>query len=52
MFHGVPDEPNEHFRELSCGSALVMLPFVALIVFVGIYPKPFLERIEPSVEAS
>ena len=27
-----------------------MLFFVALIFFIGIYPKPFLERIEPSVK--
>ena len=30
--------------------ALVMAPFAALIVFCGIYPKPMLDRIEPSVD--
>jgi NADH-quinone oxidoreductase subunit M len=28
-----------------------MLPLVAIIVFLGVYPKPVLSRIEPSVNA-
>jgi NADH-quinone oxidoreductase subunit M len=27
-----------------------MVPLVLLIVFLGVYPKPVLERIQPSVE--
>jgi NADH-quinone oxidoreductase subunit M len=27
-----------------------MAPLVGLIVFLGVFPKPMLERIEPSVE--
>ena len=27
-----------------------MAPLSALIVFLGVYPKPVLERIEPSVD--
>ena len=50
VFHGVPDEPNENLRDLSWRERTVMLFFVALILLVGIYPKPFLERIEPSVK--
>ena len=30
--------------------ALLLLPFIVLIVFSGVYPKPMLERIEPSVD--
>ena len=30
---------------------MVLLPFVAAIVFVGVYPKPLLDRIQPSVDA-
>ena len=29
---------------------MVLLPFIGLIVFCGIYPKPMLDRIEPSVK--
>jgi NADH-quinone oxidoreductase subunit M len=28
----------------------LLLPFIGVIVFTGVYPKPILERIEPSVE--
>ncbi len=51
VFHGVPNEENKTFRELSWGEGLVMLPLVGLILFCGIYPKPLLDRIEPSVNA-
>ena len=30
---------------------LVMVPLLAGILFLGVYPKPALERIEPSVDA-
>jgi NADH-quinone oxidoreductase subunit M len=30
---------------------VILAPIVALIVFLGVYPKPALERIEPSVDA-
>jgi len=30
---------------------LVVLPFIGVIIFTGVYPKPMLERIEPAVEA-
>jgi NADH-quinone oxidoreductase subunit M len=29
----------------------VLLPFIGVIVFAGVYPKPMLERIEPAVNA-
>jgi NADH-quinone oxidoreductase subunit M len=50
VFHGQPDEANRSFRELSLREGLVMLPFVAFIVFGGVFPKPLLDRIEPSVK--
>jgi NADH-quinone oxidoreductase subunit M len=50
VFHGVPDEPNRHFPELSLKEGLVMVPLLALIFFLGIYPKPLLDRVEPSVK--
>ncbi len=50
VFHGEPDEANKGFREIRLSEAAVLLPFVVVAVFTGIYPKPMLERIEPSVE--
>ena len=37
--------------ELHWKEGLVMAPLLALIVFLGVYPKPVLERIQPSVDA-
>ncbi len=51
VFHGEPDEDNKKFHELKVKEGLVLLPFLGLIVFMGIYPKPVLDRIEPSVDA-
>ncbi|MEY3681048.1 MAG: NADH-quinone oxidoreductase subunit M [Ilumatobacteraceae bacterium] len=50
VFHGEPDEANSSFRELRLREGMVLLPFIGLIVFCGIYPKPMLDRIEPSVK--
>ncbi len=50
VFHGEPDDDNRTFAELKVKEAAVLLPFLAIIVFTGVYPKPMLDRIEPAVE--
>jgi len=50
VFHGEPDEDNKLFPDLNLSERLVMVPLLFLIVFLGVYPKPVLERIEPSVQ--
>ena len=50
VFHGEPDEANRSFPDLLLTEKLVMVPLVLLIVFLGIYPKPVLDRIGPSVD--
>ena len=49
VFHGEPDD--KPFAEITFKEGAVLLPFIAVIVFAGVYPKPMLERIEPSVDA-
>ena len=49
VFHGEPDGDNADVPDLSWREGLVMAPLLALIVFLGVYPKPMLDRIEPSV---
>ena len=49
VFHGEPDDENRSFRELTLREGMVLLPLIGLIVFIGVYPKPMLDRIEPSV---
>jgi NADH-quinone oxidoreductase subunit M len=50
VFHGEPDDENRHFPEMNWREGLVMAPLLGLIVFLGIYPKPVLERMQPSVD--
>ena len=47
VFHGEPDEENAATPDLTWREGLVMAPLLAAIVFLGVYPKPVLERIEP-----
>ncbi len=50
VFHGEPDEQNASFAELKLREGALLLPFIAAIGFIGIYPQPMLDRIEPSVD--
>lgn len=50
VFQGEPDEENRTFPDLKLSERLVMVPLLVLIVFLGVYPKPVLDRIEPSVK--
>jgi NADH-quinone oxidoreductase subunit M len=50
VFHGEPDEDNASMPDMNLHEWLTMIPLVGLIVFLGVYPKPMLERIEPSVD--
>ncbi|MCU1489640.1 MAG: proton-translocating NADH-quinone oxidoreductase, chain [Acidimicrobiaceae bacterium] len=46
---GVGAAPVRPFRELTWSEGLVLAPLVVLIVFLGVYPKPVLSRITPTV---
>jgi NADH-quinone oxidoreductase subunit M len=50
VFHGEPDEANSTFAEMTLREGALIMVFIGLIGFTGIYPKPMLERIEPSVD--
>ena len=50
VFHGEPDEANSTFAELTLREGALLMVFIGLIGFTGIYPKPMLERIEPSID--
>jgi NADH:ubiquinone oxidoreductase subunit 4 (subunit M) len=49
VFHGEPDEDNASMPDMTWREGAVMAPLLALIVFLGVYPKPVLERMEPAV---
>ena len=49
VFHGEPTATDEATPDLTMREGLILAPFVVGIVFLGIYPKPLLERMEPAV---
>jgi NADH-quinone oxidoreductase subunit M len=49
VFQGVPTGDNATMPDMTWRERGVMLPLLVGIVFIGIYPKPVLDRIEPSV---
>jgi formate hydrogenlyase subunit 3/multisubunit Na+/H+ antiporter MnhD subunit len=50
--HGPVKEGMEHFRDLDLREAWVIAPVMAIIVVLGLYPKPLLDVITPSVKSS
>ena len=49
VFHGKPDGENAQVKDIGWRQGMVIAPLVALIVFLGVYPRPVLDRITPSV---
>ena len=51
VFHGpVEIEENRHVRDINLREGLAIVPLVAVIVLIGVWPKPFLERMEPALQ--
>jgi NADH-quinone oxidoreductase subunit M len=49
VFHGeITQEANRNLPDLNLREIAMVVPAVALIVLIGVYPKPFLDRIEPA----
>ncbi|MEO6627310.1 MAG: NADH-quinone oxidoreductase subunit M [Aquihabitans sp.] len=49
VFHGEPDAENASIKDLHFSDGLALAPLVLIIIFMGVYPKPILDRIEPAV---
>ncbi len=49
-FHGPAEGDNATMEDLRLSELLGIAPLLFLIVFLGIYPKPVLDRIEPAVD--
>ena len=51
MFHGpLEGADNEHTSDLKAHEVGVLVPIVALIVAIGVYPQPLYDLVEPSVD--
>jgi NADH-quinone oxidoreductase subunit M len=55
MFQGAMQEKNDQIPEsltdINRGEFSLLLPACILVVFVGLYPKPFIDRVTPSIES-
>jgi NADH-quinone oxidoreductase subunit M len=51
MFGPITKAVNETIRDLTAREIAVMVPIIALMLFMGLYPRPLISRIEPSVTA-
>jgi NADH-quinone oxidoreductase subunit M len=49
FFGPVTHRENDGLKDLNLREVVVFVPILAMIVFMGVYPKPFLTRMEPSV---
>ncbi|HEX3540512.1 MAG TPA: NADH-quinone oxidoreductase subunit M [Acidimicrobiales bacterium] len=50
VFHGVPTGDNATMLDMTLREKAMMAPLIVGIVFLGVYPKPVLDRIQPSVD--
>lgn len=49
---GKTDEGNHRIRDLGAREIVVVAPLLALLLVLGLYPKPILDVIDPAVEAT
>ena len=50
FFGPVRHAENEGLKDLNLREVVVFLPILVMIIAMGVYPKPFLSRMEPAVE--
>ncbi len=51
VFHGPAEGDNATMPDINPKEGLVLLTLISMIVFLGVYPKPVLDRMEPAVNA-
>jgi NADH:ubiquinone oxidoreductase subunit 4 (chain M) len=49
FFGEVTNEKNAKLKDLNLREILVFIPLIVMIFWMGVYSKPFVARIEPSV---
>ena len=49
FFGPLTNEKNKNLKDLSLREGLVLIPFIIFVFWIGLYPKPFLSKMEKSV---
>ncbi len=50
FFNELDKEENRKVEDLSRREITILAPMIALMIWIGVYPTPFLQRMEPSVQ--
>tara|TARA_Y100000590_G_scaffold470616_1_gene666995 strand:+ start:981 stop:2615 length:1635 start_codon:yes stop_codon:yes gene_type:complete len=50
-FNPLDKDKNSKIQDLSRREIIILAPMISLMIWIGVYPTPFLERMEPSVKA-
>jgi len=51
IYNPLTNPENERMPDLTPRELAVLIPLLACILWLGIYPKPFLQRMEPAARA-
>ncbi len=49
MFGELDNPKNQKLSDLNVREVAIMVPLVVLIFFIGLYPKPFIDKMEPAI---
>jgi len=50
IFGPLTNPENQKLKDLNGREILILAPVVALIIFMGVYPQPFLSQMKPSID--
>jgi len=50
MFGELDNPKNQKLLDLNAREIVIMVPLVALIFIMGVYPNPFIEKMEPAIK--
>jgi NADH-quinone oxidoreductase subunit M len=50
IFGPVTNPENQKLQDLNCREWVILAPIIFLILYMGVYPQPFLSRMQPAVE--
>jgi NADH-quinone oxidoreductase subunit M len=51
MFGKITKPENENLKDLNTREKIILIPLILAIFWIGLYPKPFFVKIEPSVKS-
>jgi NADH-quinone oxidoreductase subunit M len=50
MFGELKNPKNQVLKDLNAREVCIMVPFIFLIFFMGVYPRPFIDSMAPSID--